>query len=525
MTSDELIVDLFAGGGGASQGIYQALGRHPDIAINHDDLAIAVHRRNHPETHHLCTSVWNVKPEEVCAGRPVGLLWASPDCRHFSRAAGGRPKWKSVRSLPGVVLTWAKRTRPRVIIVENVREMVGWGPLLDDGTPCPDRVGRSFNQWVGRLRALGYAVQWKEVCAADYGAPTVRTRLFIQARCDGLPINWPTPTHSREPSLFEQRRWRGAAECIDWSIPSPSIFTRRRPLADATLRRIAQGIDKYVLGWAQPFIIRIGHPADRERVAADAPGVDEALVAAFVAPITHHGNDRGQSLTEPLATVTAAHRGEMALFAAHILTNTTGHPGSAAEAPLSTIATGGHHALVEAAIAPHISIMRGTSVGSFAGDPLRTVTAGGGHHAVISAFIAQHNLGNIGRDAEDPLSTITTRGTQQAVVEAILSEEDTAGAVRVAAFLARYRGDRAAPRFRTIAVDGVARPIVDIGMRMLAPHELAAAQGFPPEYDLTDGGRLTKTATVRLIGNSVSPAPAEAVVRAAFLAREMRAAA
>lgn len=262
----EIIVDLFAGGGGASAGIAAALGRHPDIAVNHDATAIAVHAANHPGTHHECASVWHVEPRAACAGRPVGLLWASPDCRHFSRAAGGRPKWKSVRSLPGVVLTWAARVRPRLIVVENVREFLGWGPLLADGTPCPDRIGRSFNMWVGRLRGLGYRVQWRELCAADFGVPTTRTRLFVAARCDNAPIAWPQPTHRRGGGLLE-RAWRGAAEIIDWSLPVPSIFTRARPLAEATLRRIDEGRRRYGVT-RQPFLIRyngmnIGQPIDR----------------------------------------------------------------------------------------------------------------------------------------------------------------------------------------------------------------------------------------------------------------------
>lgn len=434
---DELIVDLFAGGGGASQGIWQALGRHPDIAVNHDPLAIGIHRVNHPDTHHACASVWHVEPRRAVAGRPVGLLWASPDCRHFSRAAGGRPRWASVRSLPGVVITWATRVRPRVIVVENVREMLSWGPLLAGGTPDPDRIGRSWNWWIGRLRGLGYRVQWRALCAADFGAPTIRTRLFVVARCDGAPIVWPAPTHARQPSMFE-RPWRTAAECIDWSIPCPSVFTRPRPLADATLRRIADGVRRYVLGAGEPFIVSL----------------------------THHGGFRGQALTEPLATLTCANRGEKAL---------------------------------------------------------------------VAASIAQHNGGAVGRAANEPLSAITTRGTQQQIVTARLSLDDEVGARRVAAFLISYYGqgaqhqDLRAPlgtvttrdRFALVIVDGVPTPIVDIGMRMLTPAELAHAQGFPDGYALDhrpDGTPVSKTHQVRLIGNSVCPPVAEAVVLAQFAA-------
>ncbi len=438
----ELIVDLFAGGGGASQGIYQATGRHPDIAINHDPVAVAVHKRNHPGTLHYCESIWKVRPEDACGVRPVGLLWASPDCRHFSRAAGGRPKWKSVRSLPGVVLTWAKRVQPRVIVVENVREMLGWGPLLEDGTPCPRRIGLSFKTWAGRLRGLGYRVEWRELCAADFGAPTIRTRLVIVAARDDAPIRWPVPTHSRAPSLLEHP-WRTAAECIDWALPARSIFDRPRPLKEATLRRIAEGVVRFVVKAERPYFV-------------------DRAVGSHLVPVTH-SSDRsfGRDIHAPAPTIT---------------------------------------------------------------------TAKGGEHALIAAFLAQHNGGVVGRPAAAPISTITTQGSQQQLVETALSETDRAGAGRVAAFLIHYygsggqHGSLSCPlgaittkeRFALVTVHGVPTPITDIRMRMLAPQELSSAQGFPAEYDLTDGGRLNKVDQIRLIGNSVCPAMAEAVVRAQF---------
>ena len=499
----EMIVDLFAGGGGASQGIFHATGRHPDIAVNHDATAVAIHAENHPDTFHHCASVWVVEPRAAVAGRPVGLLWASPDCRHFSRAAGGRPKWKSVRSLPGVVLTWATRVRPRVIVVENVREMIGWGPLLDDGTPDPARIGRSFNGWVGRLRGLGYQVQWRELCAADFGAPTIRTRLVVVARCDGEPITWPHPTHARRPSLLEFP-WRTAAECIDWRIPCPSIFTRARPLAEATLRRVAEGVRRYVLGTADPFIVSL----------------------------THQGGFRGQGLGEPLATVTSAHRGEKALVAPVLATLKGTSVAADATAPLGTVcATGTHHALVAATLATldHQSSSNATAPATA---PLTTIT-GKARHLLVAAFLAQHNGGNIARDLREPVSTLTTSAAQQQVVQASLSAENEAGARRVAAFLMSYYGsggqhqDLRAPlgavttrdRFALVTVDGVDLPIVDIGMRMLCPAELTRAQGFPAGYVLdrrADGVPVTKTQQVRLIGNSVCPDMAAAVVLAQF---------
>ncbi len=478
-----------------------ATGRDPDIAVNHSPDAVAVHLRNHPGTHHHCASVWEVKPLDATQGHPVGLLWASPDCRHFSRAAGGRPKWAKVRSLPGVVLTWATRVRPRVIVVENVREMMTWGPLLDDGTPCPDRIGRSWNQWVGRLRGLGYRVEWRELCAADFGAPTIRTRLFVVARCDGLPITWPHPTHSRRPSLLEAP-WRTAAECIDWSIPCPSIFTRRKPLADATLRRVADGVRRYVLGAAEPFVVSIDHQSSMHATA---------------------------SIHQPVTTVTGKAR--------HCLVTPTlavmkGKSQAAdIQAPLQVIcASAQHHALIcPTLVQTGYGEREGQSPRSLdLGKPLGPIVAQGGKHALVAAYLAQHNLNAVGRPLGEPMATITTRGTQTQAVTATLSAEDEAGAHQVAAFLMSYYGSGgqhqslAAPlgavtthdRFALVTVAGVRLPIVDIGMRMLSPGELAAAQGFPAAYDMTDDGRLTKTAQVRLIGNSVCPPMAEAVVRA-----------
>ncbi len=500
---DEIIVDLFAGGGGASEGIRQALGRHPDLAVNHDEDAIACHTANHPTTEHACASVWNVEPRVACAGRPVGLLWASPDCRHFSRAAGGRPKWKSVRALPGVVLTWATRVRPRVIVVENVREFLGWGPLLEDGRPCPDRIGRSFNVWVGRLRGLGYRVQWRELCAADLGAPTIRTRLIVVARCDDAPIVWPQPTHHRVPGLFGQP-WRTAAEIIDWSLPCPSIFDRRRPLADKTLARVAEGVRRYVLDAAEPFVVSV----------------------------THAGGFRGQSLRAPLATVTCANRGEKALVVPTLVQ--TGYGERAGQAPrvpgldkpLGTlVAGGGKHALVSAFLAG-CGGRAGQSPPKSVAAPMNTITAKA-DQILVAAFVAQHNGGVIGRGAGEPVSTISTAGSQQNLVECALSDTDRAGAERVAAFMIRYNGLNigqdlreplgsvtSKPRFALVTVHGIPLPIADIGMRMLAVDELRRAQGFPDGYDLTAGGRLSKTAQIRLIGNSVVPAVAAAVVRA-----------
>lgn len=306
----EIVVDSFAGGGGASLGIARALGRGPDVAINHDAASIAMHKANHPDGMHCTEDIWKISPAAVSKGRPVGLLWSSPDCKHFSRAKGGKPVEKRIRSLAWVVVKWAAEVRPRVIILENVREFEDWGPLiqkvvrgkrqiLDDGSPVlipdPTRKGHSFKRWAGRLRNLGYEVQWRVLNAADYGAPTHRRRLFLVARCDGQPIVWPKPTHcapdkvnakwdfdgrDAAPIATPRAPWRTAAECIDWSIPCPSIFERKKSLADNTLRRIAMGIRRYVLENPKPFIVQVNHGG-----------------ADF----------RGQGVDDPLPTVTGKH--------------------------------------------------------------------------------------------------------------------------------------------------------------------------------------------------------------------------
>lgn len=497
----EMIVDLFAGGGGASVAIHQATGRHPDLAVNHDADAIAVHTANHPTTTHEQASVWAVEPRAACAGRPVGLLWASPDCRHFSRASGGRPRWKSVRSLPGVVLTWATRVRPRIICVENVAEFQTWGPLLEDGTPCPNRIGRSFKAWVGRLRGLGYQVAWREICAADHGAPTIRTRLFVAARCDGAPIQWPAATHSRRPSMFEAP-WRSAAECIRWDVPAPSIFDRARPLAEKTCLRIAAGIRRFVLDAPEPFIVTIDQQSNPAGIAsADSPlsaittKARHAVVAPAIAVLRN--NATATAATEPLRTITAGGEHQALLSPTLIEVGYGERDGQALRVP-------GLHR------------------------PLGTVVTAR-KHALVTAFLAQHNGGAVGAHSAAPLSTIVSSGTQQQVVECMLGAREAQGAERVAAFLVRYNGTNVGqdlrdplgaattkPRFALVHVAGVPHAIVDIGMRMLMPEELAAAQGLPADYRWTgpDGAPVSKTTAVRLIGNSVSPPPATALLRA-----------
>ena len=323
----ELIVDNFAGGGGASTGIELATGRSVDIAINHDPAAIAMHRANHPATKHYCENVWDVDPVEACAGRPVGLAWFSPDCKHFSKAKGGKPVEKAIRGLAWVAIRWAKLVRPRVIILENVEEFTTWGPLIGN-RPDPVRKGQTFRRFVHALKRYGYCVEWNELRACDYGAPTIRKRFFLIARCDGLPIVWPEPTHGDPSTLFVAsgilHPWRTAAEIIDWTIPCPSIYDRKKPLCENTMRRIARGLRKFVLEHPQlyivddhiaPFLIQYhteqsgkevrGQAVEKPLMTADSSN-RYGLVTALL--IKYYGQGEGQSLREPLHTITAKDR-------------------------------------------------------------------------------------------------------------------------------------------------------------------------------------------------------------------------
>ena len=316
-----LVVDLFAGGGGASLGIERALGRPVDIAINHSPKAIECHRRNHPATEHLTANVWEVDPLVATRGRPVDLLHASPDCRHFSRAKGSKPVSKRVRSLAWVVTRWAKAVRPRQITLENVPEFQTWGPLRD-GIPIKERAGETFRRWIGQLRRLGYAVEWRTLNAADFGAPTTRKRLFLVARCDGRPIIWPTPTHTdskKEPTLFTlgRRPWRAAAECVDWSDLGRSIFDRKKPHARATCRRLARGVVQQVLRAGNPFIIPVVHAGDTRVHAIDEPlrticSTDREFALASPLVAANMANNLPRAVDEPTPTVTGGGRNMLA---------------------------------------------------------------------------------------------------------------------------------------------------------------------------------------------------------------------
>lgn len=396
----ELIVDNFAGGGGASCGIERALGRHVDIAINHDPEAVAMHTLNHPQTEHHCESVWDIDPLAVTQGRPVGLAWFSPDCKHFSKAKGGKPRDKRIRGLAWVAVRWAALVRPRVIILENVEEFQTWGPLLADGTPCPARRGDTFRGFVHQLQEQCYAVEWRELRACDYGAPTTRKRLFLIARCDGKPIVWPAPTHGAPGSTGVKSRalkpWRTAAECIEWAIPTPSIFDRDRPLAEATMRRIARGVQRYVIESKRPFVVE----------TAEGLGVPTMIQ-------TGYGERTGQAprvpgLDKPLGTIVAGgakHALVTAFLAKHFGGNYTG-PGASLTEPMHTVTTQDHHALVCAFLTKYYG-EGGQDQGL--GDPLHTIPTVD-RFGLVTVEQQQYRIADIGMRMLEPRELYRAQG-------------------------------------------------------------------------------------------------------------------
>lgn len=400
MNGSKLIIDSFAGGGGASTGIEMALGRSPDYAINHSADALAMHEVNHPETVHLDSNIWDVSPREVTQGRPVGLFWASPDCKHFSKAKGGKPLDRNIRDLAWVVVRWAEEVSPDVIILENVEEFVTWGPLYEDGKPIVELRGQTFEDWTRRLKKAGYKVQWRELRACDYGAPTIRKRFFMIARRDGLPIVWPARTHG-DPKKPEDakliaagrlRPYRTAAEIIDWSLPCPSIFDTSeeimrlygvravRPLAEATMRRIARGVVRYVLEAKRPFIV----------------------------PVAHAGDARVNSVDEPMRTQTGHSRSDHAVVVPSIVKNMTNNTAASPDEPVSTVLTGNHHMLVS----PVTYAQQGGGNRS-AGEPIHTITASPkDQNAVIVPSLVGCG-GRAGQSAprggDEPLGTLTAK--------------------------------------------------------------------------------------------------------------------
>lgn len=467
----ELIVDNFAGGGGTSTGLEQAFGRPVDIAINHDPKALAMHRINHPETEHYCESVWDVDPSEITGNQPVGLVWLSPDCKHFSKAKGGKPVEKKIRGLAWIALRWAAKTRPRVIMLENVEEFKTWGRVAEDGKPCPKYKGETFRSFVKALRYQGYKVEWRVLRACDYGAPTIRKRFFLIARRDGLPISWPIATHGDPKDKGVQKGllkpYRTAAECIDWSIECPSIFDRKRPLVDATLKRIFNGLDKFLFNCLDPFVV-------------------DGAVVPVLTECANATSPRTMATNEPLRTICAQVKGgHHALISAHIAKNYTGVIGSSVNEPVHTVTAKDHNSLVVS----HLSKLRNNCVGQSIKEPMHTITAGGGHFAEVRAFLtAFYGNEKNGNSLYEPLRTIPTRD-----------------------------------RFGLVTINNQAYQVIDIGFRMLQPVELFRAQGFPENYifekGLDENGqeiRLTKTEQARMVGNSVCPQLSRALVQANF---------
>ncbi|WP_326929714.1 DNA cytosine methyltransferase [Citrobacter freundii] len=641
----EIIVDNFAGGGGASTGIELAIGRSVDIAINHDENAVAMHTTNHPDTLHYCESVYEVRPKVATAGRPVALAWFSPDCRHFSKAKGAKPVEKAIRGLAWVVLRWGLDVEPRVMKLENVEEFKTWGPLLaGEMRPDPARAGETFEAFIGMLttgipanhpalaecceflnisldsedaarlvKGLGYVVEYRELRACDYGAPTIRKRFFMVMRRDGKPIVWPEPTHGdpKSPAVKAGRLapWRTAAECIDWSIPAPSIFGRKKPLAENTLKRIARGIQRFVIESALPFIVKCNHTSAK----------------------TSYDCFRGQALGEPLQTITKTHG--YALAIPHLTKFRTGATGQPVTEPVPTVTAGtskrpggNGHALgiVEAAITPFVGRQFGASVGHRADEPSATITAGGGgksqlvtptliqmgygerpgqeprvlrldnplgtvtaggnkfatvsaflakhyggnysgpgigldepvhsvttvdHHAVVAAHLMVNNTGHPGGTLYNPAHTVTTGNHHAAITSHLVKLRGTCrdgqptsepmptvaagglhvGEVKTTLAVDEYDEHRAQQTLEflreycgedcdgLVTVDGITYRIVDIGMRMLQPHELYRAQGFPEWYIIDQdyrGKKYAKDKQVARCGNAVPPPFAEALVRA-----------
>ena len=571
-----VVADWFAGGGGMAEGIKRAIGRHVDVSCNHDDDAISMHRVNHPQARHLVEDVRSVCARLAAQYLPVDLFHMSPDCTHHSQAKGGQPRDRALRALSWVGVRWAGQVRPRIITLENVKQILQWGPLIAkrdtatgrvlklDGTvaavgervpvreqflvPDPTRAGQTWRRFVAILRGMGYVVDWRVLCAADYGVPTTRSRLFMVARRDGAPIVWPEPTHFKEPKRG-QKRWRAAAECIDFTIPSRSIFDRERPLVEATMRRIAKGMRKYVLDCGDPFIVKfqqnsIGQAAS-EPLHTVMPGAQRfGVVAPTLVPVTHGGGDRQHDPREPLRTITTANGGEFALATATLVQMGYGErEGQEPRAldlqqPLGTVVgCGGKHGLVTAFLAQANDGFNATP-GHDLRRPMSTVTNKGSQQQLVTASLL-HLRGNCdARPLDEPLRTVSAGGEHHGLVEYRLSKGDEAGALRCAAFLMRYHGtggqwcdlrgpmttvtthDRLA--LVTVWIRGEPWVIVDICLRMLEPRELYRAQGFPDSYVIDrghDGRKFSKATQIRLCGNAVPPDLGAAVIRAQWNSR------
>ena len=540
MINGELIVDNFAGGGGASTGIELATGYSVDIAINHDPEAIKMHKANHPNTKHYCENVWAVDPVKACNGHPVGLAWFSPDCKHFSKAKGGKPKDKNIRGLAWVASRWAGLVRPRVIMLENVEEFKTWGPLNRRHHPIRAKQGKTFERFVQQLRDLGYEVEFRELIAADYGAPTMRKRFFMVARCDGKSIVWPEPTHapadSEEVKKGLLKPYVGAYTQLDFSLPCPSIFDTSeeikekygiravRPLAQKTMDRIARGLKKFVLDNPEPFIIQCNHGGERRPndIREPMPTITGkhgyGIVEPYMVQIGQTGftKDRSKDVREPLTTIVSKNEHCLispTLIQYHSETSKDGVRGQTIEDPIMTVDSSNRYGLVTSFL--HKYYDGGyKGAGETVENPLPTVTAWD-HNSVVTANLIQMNNHCDGKDIRQPLPTIT-------------AGDGHFGEVR--AFLIKYYGQgtgqdikkpldtvTAQDRFGLVTINGTDYQIVDIGLRMLEPKELYGCQGFPDDYiidhDYT-GKTYPRSEQVRRCGNAVCPPIPAALVRA-----------
>ena len=568
---DEIIVDNFAGGGGASTGIELATGRQVAIAINHDPDAIRMHRTNHPYTEHLQASVWDVDPVAECRGRPVGLAWFSPDCKHFSKAKGAALVDRKIRGLAWITLRWAARVRPRVIILENVEEFQTWGPVRK-GKPVKKLAGTTFRKFISQLEALGYTVEFRELVAADYGAPTSRKRFYMVARCDGKPIVWPKPTHSKT-GADGLPKWRSAAEIIDWSLPCPSVFASKaeimatyglkavRPLAKNTMRRIIRGVDKFTVRSGKPFIVQqkfqnAAQNIEKPLTTVTAVGAHE-LCRPLLAPVTvtNTSNSVGATVGEPMNTVrTGGGGGQMMVtpFLAecnqsgggHIApvgdaykTITAKHTGgivapsliqyhteqtesaraSGLGAPINTVDASNRYGLTCANLVEYYTGGRPLDIT----DAMHTVTSHD-REAVVAAHVVKFKGDNLGHGMKEPMQTVTTSAGEFAVCKAYLAKMRSGDNLghwpEIRALLNEFCGyTLAEDEVLLLEISGALYYIADIGLRMLSPRELYNAMGFPPDYIIDrdyEGNEYKKSAQVARCGNAVCPPVATALVRA-----------
>ena len=566
----EIIVDNFAGGGGASTGIEIATGRAVAIAINHDPAAILMHKTNHPYTEHFQASVWDIDPVAVCRGRRVGLAWFSPDCKHFSKAKGAALVDRKIRGLAWITLRWAAKVRPRVIILENVEEFQTWGPVRK-GKPVKKLAGTTFRKFIRQLEELGYTVEYRELIAADYGAPTSRKRFYMIARCDGKPIVWPKPTHSKT-GADGLPKWRSAAEIIDWSLPCPSVFATKaeimdryglkavRPLAKNTMRRIIRGVDKFTIRSGKPFIVQqkfqnAAQNIEKPLTTVTAVGAHE-LCKPLLAPVTvtntsnsvggtvgapvhtvttagnqmlvtpslvsigqTGGGDRIRDLREPVPTTVS--KQEACLVSPSLIQYHTEQTESVRASglgmPIHTVDASNRYGLTCANLVEYYTCGRPLDVQ----EPMHTVTSHD-REAVVAAHVVKFKGDNLGHGADEPMQTVTTSAGEFAVCKAYLAKmrsgDDLGHWPEIRALLNEFCGYTLADDdVLLLEIGGALYYIADIGLRMLSPRELYNAMGFPPDYIIDrdyEGHEYKKSAQVARCGNAVCPPVASALVRA-----------